>query len=122
MTKTTLWTNPTPTASTFPAQTVTLSDSIRNYDYIGIRYIQSQGYPTESNGLVKVSEFLNMTNLTSYSPQFGFGNINAAGSELYFRRLNYASDTSIYISIAGAVNKSGTSNVISFPLEIYGLK
>ena len=45
--ETVLWTNPSPT-SDFAAQTVTLSDSISNYDYIKFEYLMHKSYLNKS--------------------------------------------------------------------------
>lgn len=118
LTETTLWTNSSPT-SNFSAQEVTLSDSISNYDYIEIVWRVSTSNSTEGAVMMPVSTFIDSG--TSYDkPKLSI--CVAATSALYARRVQYTSDTSVYITICYKVGSSGTSGAYAIPLYIKGVK
>ena len=120
-TETSLWTNPSPTAD-FAAQTITLSDSISKYKYIGIKYcyaktstdiISTPIYKTEDlrasvldNGTTHNVIILGVENANNY----GFG-----------RFVGYVSDTSIKFTIAYRLNVASTLTNAVIPLEILGI-
>ena len=116
-----LWTNPSPTAD-FAAQTITLSDSISKYKYIGIKYcfnktntniIDTAIYKTEE---VRASIIDNSTDHNIII--LGLENIK---NYIYVRAVGYVSDTSIKFSIGYRTNTTGTTGNACIPLEILGI-
>lgn len=122
MTKKLLWTNPSQNAA-FDAQTVTLSDSYDNYDYILIEYkldinrletaetIQSNfGINTTSNSM-----FMNLGSTTIVG--------NGSSSTRAVRRDAYDSTKkNIYFYNVYPLGGSGSWTHLCVPLKVYGIK
>ena len=113
--ETVLWTNSSPTSS-FATQTVTLSDDINNYDYIGIYYRVSTSVATTGFAMTKVSDYVQ--NVSSSQPRLAFAGIT--GTTAQFRNIKYDTDTTVVIG--GAIATSGASNNNVIPTAISGLK
>lgn len=123
-TVTTLWTNPSPSASAgFASQNVTLSDNISNYDYIEFEFFQNVAkmddivvvaFPTEQ-----------LKNKLVGSNWYGSSATIFAGNYYYTRYIRCDSETSILIS-SGLKSKSGSSGstfaTSIIPNKIYGIK
>lgn len=122
-TETVLWTNPDPT-SNFTGQNVTLSDSLSNYKYIGIRFAYGTSYKTGeyiSTLLETVADFR----------KFGYGTgvrrnglaicISDEKNKSYERLCIYVSDTSVHFDPCNQVASSTQANGNAVPLEILGI-
>lgn len=116
---TTLWTNNSPTSS-FSAQTVTLSQDIDNYAYIGFRYAASTSSSAETNEVIVTPENLKKSIAGNSKARISIGCTNSSGS-FYLRSVAYSSDTSISINNAYRENNNaGTSNTLCIPTSIVG--
>lgn len=123
-TETTLWTNSSPTASSgFAAQTITLSQSVDNFDYIGIKYATYNTKTTTDSAIAtnirSVADFKKSAE-TAYYPSFLLGYYGS--STRYQRRVKYVSTTQIGFTASQVANASGTDNKSNIPLYVYGLK
>lgn len=119
---TTLWTNNSPT-SDFAAQNVNLSDSMANYDYIGIRWkrakASSETTATVSTTIWPVTDMQNTDdNNDSKSLVFGLNRLSSGGR--YCRYAYYKTNSQIYISAASLIGGSTTNATSVIPLNIYG--
>lgn len=122
-TETVLWTNPD-TSATFAAQNVTLSDSLSNYKYIGIRFAYGTSYKTGeyiSTLLETVADFRKFGYNTSVRRNGTAICISDASNKAYERMCIYISDTSVRFNTCyqSASNTQANSNAI--PLEILGI-
>jgi hypothetical protein len=118
----TLWENPSPT-SAFANQTVTLSDSLDNYNYIAISYIYTSATPATdaSVALMSVEDFKKGAYNTSIGRQaFGLTIANTSNQPLT-RSVYYVSSTSVRFGVCykGGVEESTTNG--ANPLKITGL-
>lgn len=118
-TETLLWTNPSPTG-TFSPQTITLSQSIRNFDYIKIRYLMSRAKTPLVYGtlLMPVDEFVTTADVDG---ALMIGITGRGGNFPLTRPTIYASDTSIQFLAANRVGGSSASTDVDIPQEIYGV-
>jgi len=120
-TETVLWTNPSPTAD-FAAQTVTLSDSIGNYKYIGIKYCYSKQITDMVYTAIYKTEDLRASVLDNGTTHnviiLGIENASNYG---YGRFVGYLSDTSIKFTLAYRLNAAGSASNTANPLEILGI-
>lgn len=110
-----MWTNERPT-SNFPAQSVILSQSIENFDYIEIIARISTANATEVSTILIAEEVLNMTG--NNAPRAA---IAVRGTLNYARVIGCVSNTSIQIGIAVNVGATGTSEGMCIPIRISGL-
>ena len=97
--ETTLWTNNAPT-SAFAAQTITLSDSIDNYDYIKISAVYSTASNTLATAMMSVADFKNCTDYATGKgiPQFAVCLNDGSGTPIArIRRCSYLSSTQVKI-------------------------
>lgn len=120
--ETVLWTNSAPT-STFNAQTVTLSDSVRNYDYLKFVYNLNNENQTTCSTIMSVSDFVN----TKYQAGYfvgEFGCMATTSGTLYpwSRPAHYDTDTTIAIKNCITVGTSVTINTRLIPTAIIGIK
>ena len=115
-TETVLWTNNSPT-SAFSAQTVTLSQSIDNFDYIKITYRGGTSNANEVHAIYPVSDIRKMS--TSNLIWGAMAGVNS--SDKYGRYISYVSDTQISFSTSGNMAGSGTTNVATIPTQISGI-
>jgi hypothetical protein len=116
-TETSLWTNPSPTAS-FTSQNVTLSDAITNYKYICFKWKAGTSSATYSTMLMLVTDFMRATG----SDQENDCTIACKWTNDYIRRIEYISPTSIAITGSYRLNATGNNNGVNIPLEILGIK
>lgn len=115
-TETVLWTNNSP-SSNFAAQTVTLSQSIDNFDYIKITYRGGTSNANEVHAIYPVSDIRKMSN--SNLIWGAMAGVNS--SDKYGRYISYVSDTQISFSTSGNMAGSGTTNVATIPTQISGI-
>lgn len=110
-----LWTNSSPTSS-FSGQTVTLSKSIANYDYI--KFVWKYAYSlTELESIMASSDFVKKTGTVSY-PQLTLGGRGGTGT--LARQIRYSSDTQIRFTDCNNINETGVVNNDLIPVAIYG--
>lgn len=123
MSETSLWTNNEPT-SNFAAQTVTISDDIDNYSYIGIEYEFSTAVTTLTNKVffpVDLFKTYRFNGNTQHA--FGaFGMQNSTSNLMYARVAYYVSDTSVGFSSGYGINRAYENAASMVPLKIIGLK
>ena len=118
LTETDLWTNPSPTSS-FGSDTVTLSQSYKNFDYLKISFRWSTSDSTSFSAIIPKATLESNVERT-----FAIGgNLSSSGKAR--TRVGYASsETSIYISNSYQLvttTQSANSNYI-IPTKISGLK
>lgn len=119
---TTLWSNSSLNAP-FALQTITLSSGISSYTYIRITWgntVGSLSSMIKSNMMVAATALSSMTDAASKN-FIALGARGASGSARYYRRVYYASNTSLQFH--QCYNESGTlSNSYCIPISIEGLK
>ena len=113
----TLWTNSTPTAQ-FATQTVTLSDDINNFSYVGITFRFTTSDATETTCIYPVADFKNFKIGQGYMCG---ATVSRAANANILRRFEYVSDVSIHFSDGTATSGATTDNSESIPIEIFGL-
>ena len=112
--ETVLWENSLETS--VAATTVTLNDSVRNYQYVKIKYRFNTNNAVYSEVWMPVSDFVNTAYATNYNFMFG---IYAYYGGYIRRWCAYVSDTSIRFS-AGTLDSSTNNNYL-IPVQIYGV-
>lgn len=118
--ETVLWTNPSP-SSNFSAQTVTLSDSIDNYDYIKVNYNYSASSSSQYSDIRPVSVFKQgVYPQQDYTPLMSLGCY--AGNVATARGVMYASATTVRFSPANNVASTGSADNRAIPTAIIGIK
>ena len=115
-TETTLWTNPSP-GSQFATQTVTLSDSLLNYDYVKFVFRQHTSTTAETIILVSVTDFQNYLQY-KYSPAV----FCCSTTPMSVRGVYYVSDTTVGFYANARVGSSGSANASNIPYKIIGVK
>ncbi len=119
MVETVLWTNSNPSASTFAAQAVTLSEDIDNYDFIAIEYARAYNNLTSKNKVYyKVSDFKTFKSTGTYMT----GALTIAAAANQARICWYESDTSVRFGSNFTINGTQTLNGNNIPLNVYGCK
>ena len=115
--ETSLWTNDNP-STTFPAnQTLTLSDSISNYDYLRIYYRATTTSSIYSSVIIPTDAFYPKAD---GNVVFSIGGIYTyGGSVTPMSRYVYYVDN-VTINIVNNSNQSLTGN-LGIPVEIYGV-
>lgn len=123
MTETVLWTNPN-VANTFAEQTITLTDSITNYDYIKVTVASSTTNNTEyMDTIYKVSDFMTYVKPSSSANHWPQAAVGArAGGASNFRTLLYVPDNKISISNGIISGSSSAQNTRVIPVTVKGLK
>ena len=121
-TRTKLWENSDPDAA-FASQTVTLSQSIANFQYIEIEWQNRYSTVTtvshyEPSVIVRLADFRETANESDHP---GVGLYYRHGGALFCRGVNYVSNTQVLFREAYRLNVAGTSTGIIIPLRIYGL-
>lgn len=111
---TTLWQNASPTSS-FAAQTITLSDSVNNYDMVLVHYYH--------NATVESDRY---DRLTVFLPTFSTASLDVVAhgyNRTGGRYITSISGTSMTFSAAG-YNGSTTSSTNGYgtPIAVYGVK
>ena len=124
MTETVLWTNPNPTAS-FSAQTVTLSESLRNYTYFKVVYRSSTTGDIDFYVLFPVlgsgGDFMYYV---GNSQAKGCISYNISSGTARQRRLyiNNTDGTEVGFTACQNVTSTTTTNGALIPVYIYGVK
>lgn len=114
--ETTLWTNSSPSSS-FAAQTVTLSQSYENFDFINITYCKRT---TETSLLSSV--YLSTADLAAMGSNFRGVLGNRLDTTDRVRTFYPSSNTQIYFNTAYNYASSTQNNNQSIPTKITGLK
>jgi len=120
----TLWENPSPTGSTFPAQTVALSDNINNYNYLCFYYRYGADMVIDNDPMLVIIPVSNFkTSVDGNSVRHNILTIatKSASNYTWSRGVFYASDTSVKFSLSYPSNATGSENVSCMPLKITGL-
>lgn len=117
--ETVLWTNPSP-SSNFSAQTITLSQSMSDFDMLRFEIRTHVSSPTTSKSIYVPLSYFNSTSSGANAYKLVLGVYQF--TNLYARETYKSSDTQIYISEARRLNASGTSTDQTIPYKIYGVK
>lgn len=114
MTETLLWQNDSP-ATQFGSKTITLSDSMDNYDYIKILYYVSSSANPSISLYVKPDEISDSTgeNRRTISGYYG----NRVLARFFYRN----GDTQIFFSGAQQLNQAYSSSSSIKPMAVYGV-
>ena len=122
MSETTLWTNSSPTSTSgFAAQTVTLSSSISNFDYIGIYYkLSTDSTYTPECAIFKKSDFTTF-NATNTNNKY-YGGLGGRLTTNRIRRIGYVSNTQVQFTAAENTNNTGSVATALIPTKIVGIK
>lgn len=120
-TETVLWTNPSPTAD-FAAQTITLSDSISNYKYIGIKYcFNKTNTSIIDTAIYKTEEMRASTTDSGTDHNAIMLGLQTSNYYSFSRVVGYVSDTSIKFTTGYRLNAASSSANANIPLEILGI-
>lgn len=121
-TDTTLWTNSAPTSS-YSGGDVTLSQSIENFDLIGIEYLNYTGGSTTGRIMIDIASFRKcVSGAANNNVRFTMGTRWSGYSNNYVRMLYYVSDTQASFTDCTRVGASGTGNGFCIPQKIVGIK
>lgn len=123
-TETSLWTNSAPT-STFAGQSVTLSDSISNYKYVGIKFAYATNYSTGdciSTIILSVEDFKKGGYNTGVRRNNFSMSLSNVANTAYSRMVLYNDDNSVRFGTCYQVGTNTNANGNAIPLEILGLK
>ena len=121
-----LWTNPDwdgTVATTFDPQTITLSQSLTNFDYIKIYYkLQYHNLNTNkyANVIYPVAEFTDNTEYGAYTRKCFFA--HRASSTIELRRVYYVSNTKIGFEHSFVYHSNTVDNGGNIPIKIIGVK
>ena len=126
--KTTLWTNPSPTADFTSAtgnNAVTLSDDMNNYDYLEFTFRIIKSGTDDHTMLIPVSEFKQTASTGGVGNfKYAFSASNASYTTA-FRSVYYQSDTKVNIS-TNAIYRANNTTVLTpsqaIPIYIKGVK
>ena len=107
--ETVLWTNPSPTAD-FAAQTITLSDSISNYKYIGIKYcFNKTNTSIIDTAIYKTEEMRASTTDSGTDHNAIMLGLQTSNNYSFSRVVGYVSDTSIKFTTGYRLNAASSS-------------
>lgn len=134
LSETILWTNPDKGVTYYPAfaaQTVTLKDSISNYDYL--KFVCIRGHRTSNpndriNTIIARQDFVNYCSTPGSSDYNGLAISVKKGdtnSTQYYRYAHYYSNTQVkFLAAIGqtSTGRGSTSNDYLVPINIIGLK
>ena len=121
--ETVLWTNPNAITSTFAAQTLSLSQSIMDFDYVKITYVPNT-YSTitniceeliDVNTLIRSAVALSVPVVALAGPQTG-------NARSYCRRIVFTSNTQLQFMACTRVGGTGDDNNVIIPYQIIGIK
>lgn len=120
--ETLLWENPNPSSS-YGENTVTLNDSVQNYDYLRFEFTRGTTNPEIFSVIYTVDE-LDNTAQNQNGEKLSSPTIFIAGTGYYTRVLAKVSDTSIVFANGKKYTESGTTNSPTslMPYKIFGLK
>lgn len=120
--ETVLWQNPSP-SSNFGGQTITLSEDMNNYDYLGISWAYSTSNQS-GNGINKlimsVPDFKKVAYTSTAGTYPAVGTFT--GTYSYVRNLIRSSDTTIYVGNCYQMSTSTQANGNSIPIQVVGIK
>lgn len=116
-TETSLWTNPSPSA-TFANTTVTLSDNLSNYDFVKIKWKSTTSVNQIGEIILPVDNFASQASAPNYYNTFSLG----ATTSNYFRPVIYASDTTMTFGNSIMIRTNTTNNNYNIVTEVIGLK
>lgn len=120
--ETVLWQNPNPTTAISSALTVTLSDSVDNYEYIKLLYRYSTSDATAYSMIYTKDVFKQCQQGTFKAPIVGLTEQATDGS-LYARQAYYVSTTSVkFGGSCYLLNSTSTDSTKSIPIQIVGIK
>lgn len=117
--ETVLWTNLAPTSS-FDAQTVTLSQSIEDFQYVAVYNRVSTSNTSESYVMCTVDEFKNFTSTGTHT-QMALG-VRLNGDRSFARTVYYSNTTQIRFGTAYEMMATSGNNAYVIPTKIVGLK
>lgn len=109
-----LWNNPNKSA-TFPSQTVTLANSIANFDYLRLEYEQV----VPSNGVVNCRQFIDFRPFVDGKLEILAG-VYDGERYLKSRFLKIVSETQVQFS--SAFQEGNNNDKMVVPMRIYGIK
>lgn len=114
-----LWSNSSPT-SAFGKQSITLSESISNYDFIKIKYRAS----TDQTKMVDVIMMITEYKKTSIAATGGICPALSyfASNGIFCRPFGYSTDTSISFGNSNHAGGTDSNNSCAIPVAIYGVK
>ena len=118
-TETLLWENPSPNA-TFAAQSVTLSDSISNYDYIHFYFKSGASTNNIRSNIYSVADVKASTKSGARNNVCSTACSNTGSASA--RSITYESDTQLAFSSAWSLGNAASYNQTTIPLSIYGIK
>ena len=117
--ETILWSNPTPTSNFAGGYGTDFSESIESFKYIKIYFRISTSNATEGSVIYEKDVFKTLTGATTTGLCGSM--FSRVGSNNYFRRITYTSDTNMMFYDAVQVG-SASSNSYLIPLKVCGLK
>lgn len=113
-----LWTNSNPTAS-FVGQAVTLSESVKNFDYIRFYYRATTSDNRTFSMLVSVDDFLlTLNDFNTFRLSLDY----ATSSGRYDRGIIYVTLTTLNFVGAIQVGANSSNNSLLIPTQITGCK
>lgn len=119
LSETKLWENPSP-SSDFPAQDVTLSQSMTNFDYIKVVICQAKSELTnKKNFIIPIADFVN-TASGNNAGKIYLGIYRWTNE--YVRCFWRVSNTQVHITTSMRIGNSGTDQTNNTPYQIWGLK
>lgn len=118
--ETVLWTNPSPNAD-YASATVTLSQSVENFDFIKIYYKGIKTSVTEMFFIFPI-ETWNSATRTAYAPWLSIDCRNGSGTVPFARGIIPDTNNTVLIDTAHNLTDGSTANTIVIPLRICGLK
>ena len=121
VTKTLLWTNPSPTAN-FNSQIITISENYSKYDYIAIIY---KKLTTSTNTHVSINDASVLSEYMSGYATYIFGSYYASCMYEYGRQIYHAMNeeiTKLHISGSYVSNYNMSDDSTIIPIALYGLK
>lgn len=117
-----MWENPDPTAQ-FTTQTVTLLDSINNYDYLKFTFKSKYTVNDISTQLINISEFKKLIGTATDNYFHSMCSIAVYyNTYALSRRVLYINDTSIQFTTCYYMNAAGATNQFAIPVSIIGIK
>ena len=118
--ETVLWTNPSPNAD-YANATVTLSQSIQNFDFVKIYYKGIKTSTTERS-VIFPKETWNSATRTAHAPWLSINCRNGSGSTPYVRGIIPETSNTVLFDTVHNIVDGSTTNTIVIPLRICGLK
>ena len=119
MTSTVLWTNSSPTSTMTSGTTISLSESIDNFNYIGIEYKRYMSDSSTSQ-IIVTPEDLKKSVSSSDVTKVALGAYY--NSARYDRAINYDNNTQLSVTSSQSVGSSTTQNGSNLPIKVIGYK